>query len=85
MLTSSRPFLEQNEKLQATETELQDLQRQFREKELENAELRNELSKGTSNSSSLTEFDLPLIQQVPRVLILRARNSRRSEQTMSVF
>lgn len=47
---SQRPFLEQNERLEATENELSEMQRRFREKELENAELRNELSKTSSNA-----------------------------------
>lgn len=47
---SQRPFLEQNERLEATEIELSEMQRRFREKELENAELRNELSKTPSNA-----------------------------------
>lgn len=47
---SQRPFLEQNERLEATEIELSEMQRRFREKELENAELRNELSKTSSNA-----------------------------------
>jgi protein HOOK3 len=42
---SSRPFLEQNEKLQAIEIELEEFQRRLREKDLEMAELRNELNK----------------------------------------
>ena len=41
----NRPFLEQNEKLQAMETELEEFQRRLREKDLELAELRNELNK----------------------------------------
>jgi septal ring factor EnvC (AmiA/AmiB activator) len=45
MLMFCRPFLEQNEKLQATETELEEFQRRLREKDLELAELRNELNK----------------------------------------
>ncbi|KAF2878429.1 hypothetical protein BDV95DRAFT_624881 [Massariosphaeria phaeospora] len=42
---SQRPFLEQNQKLQATETELEELHRRLREKDLQMAELRNELNK----------------------------------------
>lgn len=46
MLTlSRRPFLEQNQKLQATEAELQELQRRLLEKDLQVAELQNELNK----------------------------------------
>jgi len=45
MLMLCRPFLEQNEKLQATETELEEFQRRLREKDLELAEIRNELNK----------------------------------------
>jgi protein HOOK3 len=48
MLMFCRPFLEQNEKLQATETELEEFQRRLREKDLELAELRNELNKSRS-------------------------------------
>jgi hypothetical protein len=49
VLISYRPFLEQNEKLQATETELEEFQRRLREKGLELAELRNELNKSKPN------------------------------------
>lgn len=42
---SQKPFLEQNEKLQTAETELEELHRRLREKELQMAELRNELNK----------------------------------------
>ncbi|KAF2711002.1 hypothetical protein K504DRAFT_500940 [Pleomassaria siparia CBS 279.74] len=42
---SQRPFLEQNQKLQTTEAELQELHRRLREKDLQMAELRNELNK----------------------------------------
>ncbi|OCK80187.1 hypothetical protein K432DRAFT_382466 [Lepidopterella palustris CBS 459.81] len=47
---NQRPFLEQSEKLQATEAELLEVQRQLREKDLENAELRNDLSKKSSDT-----------------------------------
>lgn len=40
-----RPFLKQNEQLQATETELEELQRRLREKDTELSGLRNELNK----------------------------------------
>ena len=49
----SSPFLEQNERLEATEIELCEMQRRFREKELENAELRNELSKSKTERPPL--------------------------------
>ena len=49
----SSPFLEQNERLEATEIELREMQRRFREKELENAELRNELSKSKTERPPL--------------------------------
>ncbi|KAF2274166.1 uncharacterized protein EI97DRAFT_381842 [Westerdykella ornata] len=42
---SQRPFLEQNERLQAAEAEIQELQRRLREKDLQTAELQNELTK----------------------------------------
>lgn len=42
---SEKPFLEQNEKLQTAETELEELHRRLREKDLQLAELRNELNK----------------------------------------
>lgn len=45
VLTVCRPFLEQNEKLQTAETELEELHRRLREKDLQMAELRNELNK----------------------------------------
>ncbi len=45
MCIFNRPFLEQNEKLQTVETELEELHRRLREKDLEMAELRNELNK----------------------------------------
>jgi protein HOOK3 len=48
-LTSApkRPFLEQNEKLQTAQTELEELHRRLREKDLEMAELRSELNRST--------------------------------------
>jgi protein HOOK3 len=42
---SEKPFLEQNEKLQTAETELEELHRRLREKDLQVAQLRNELNK----------------------------------------
>ncbi|KAL6707043.1 hypothetical protein ACN47E_004795 [Coniothyrium glycines] len=42
---SQKPFLEQNEKLQSAEIELEELHRRLREKDLQLAELRNELNK----------------------------------------
>lgn len=56
MLTkfNHRPFLEQNEKLQTTQTELEELQRQLREKDLEVAELRNQLNKSELSSKLRT-------------------------------
>lgn len=42
---NQKPFLEQNEKLQTAETELEELHRRLREKDLQMAELRNELNK----------------------------------------
>jgi protein HOOK3 len=42
---SEKPFLEQNEKLQTAETELEELHRRLREKDLQVAELRNEVNK----------------------------------------
>lgn len=42
---SEKPFLEQNEKLQSAEAELEELHRRLREKDLQMAELRNELNK----------------------------------------
>lgn len=42
---SQQPFLEQNEKLQAAEAEIQELQRRLREKDLQTAQLQNELNK----------------------------------------
>jgi septal ring factor EnvC (AmiA/AmiB activator) len=56
VLISYRPFLEQNEKLQATETELEEFQRRLREKDLELAELRNELNKSKPNLCPLMFF-----------------------------
>lgn len=47
---SEKPFLEQNEKLQTVETELEELHRRLREKDLQVAELRNELNKGANIS-----------------------------------
>ncbi|KAF3050871.1 hypothetical protein E8E11_010333 [Didymella keratinophila] len=41
---SQKPFLEQNEKLQIAEQELEELHRRLREKDLQMAELRNELN-----------------------------------------
>lgn len=48
-----RPFLEQNEKLQTAETELEELHRRLREKDLQLAELRNELNKSECNVMSM--------------------------------
>lgn len=46
MLTNSnRPFLEQNEKLQTAQSELEELRRRLREQDLHMAELRNELNR----------------------------------------
>lgn len=45
ILTVCRPFLQQNEKLQTAEAEIQELQRRLREKDLLTAELQNELNK----------------------------------------
>jgi protein HOOK3 len=46
MLTkSNRPFLEQNEKLQTAQSELEELRRRLREQDLHMAELRNELNR----------------------------------------
>jgi protein HOOK3 len=42
---SQKPFFEQNEKLQMAENELEELHRRLREKDLQMAELRNELNK----------------------------------------
>lgn len=42
---SQKPFFEQNEKLQLAEQELEELHRRLREKDLQMAELRNELNK----------------------------------------
>jgi protein HOOK3 len=42
---SEKPFLEQNEKLHTAETELEELHRRLREKDLQVAELRNEVNK----------------------------------------
>jgi protein HOOK3 len=42
---SEKPFFEQNEKLQTAETELEELHRRLREKDLQVAQLRNELNK----------------------------------------
>jgi protein HOOK3 len=47
---SEKPFLEQNEKLQSAETELEDLRRRLRDKDLQVAELRNELNKKSNLS-----------------------------------
>jgi protein HOOK3 len=47
---SQKPFLQQNEKLQAAEAEIQELQRRLREKNLQAAELQNELTKSTFGS-----------------------------------
>ena len=44
----NRPYLEQNQKLQSAEAELQELHRRLREKDLQVAELKNMLNKSTS-------------------------------------
>ncbi|KAF2792154.1 hypothetical protein K505DRAFT_363171 [Melanomma pulvis-pyrius CBS 109.77] len=49
---SQKPFLEQNEKLQSTEAELQELRRRLREKDLQVAELRNQLNKKSDISEN---------------------------------
>ncbi|KAJ4289720.1 hypothetical protein N0V90_011050 [Kalmusia sp. IMI 367209] len=68
-LKSDIPFLEQNEKLHSTETELEELQRKLRETESEVAELRNELNKKSDidedvkNQALQTEHDRTLALQ----------------------
>ena len=47
----NRPFLEQNQKLQSTEAELQELHRRLREKDLQVAELKNLLNKSAFHLS----------------------------------
>jgi len=46
-----RPFLEQNEKLQTAQSELEELRRRLREQDLQMAELRNELNRSMSSST----------------------------------
>lgn len=55
---SQRPFLEQNEKLQAAEAEIQELQRRLREKDLQTAELQNEVNKRSDASEEEKVGDL---------------------------
>ncbi|KAF1961375.1 hypothetical protein CC80DRAFT_402281 [Byssothecium circinans] len=66
---NQKPFLEQNQKLQTAEAELQELHRRLREKDLQNAELQNELNKKSDveedvkNKALQTEHDRLLALQ----------------------
>lgn len=55
---SQRPFLEQNERLQAAEAEIQELQRRLREKDLQTAELQNEVIKRSDASEENKDTSL---------------------------
>ncbi|KAF2741929.1 hypothetical protein M011DRAFT_300141 [Sporormia fimetaria CBS 119925] len=75
---SQRPFLQQNERLQAAEAEIVELQRRLREKDLKTAELQNELNKrGDINEDALNN---PLQTENQRLLALQQRAIRRIEE-----
>jgi protein HOOK3 len=72
---SEKPFLEQNEKLQTAETELEELHRRLREKDLQVAELRNELNK----KADISEEDraVGLQAEHERMLALQQKTNER--------
>ncbi|EAT90866.2 hypothetical protein SNOG_01217 [Parastagonospora nodorum SN15] len=72
---SEKPFLEQNEKLQTAETELEELHRRLREKDLQVAELRNELNKKADISEEAKAEGLQAEHE--RMLTLQQKTNER--------
>lgn len=72
---SEKPFLEQNEKLQTAETELEELHRRLREKDLQVAELRNELNKKSNISEEARAEGLQA--EHDRMLALQQKTNER--------
>ncbi|KAF2264281.1 hypothetical protein CC78DRAFT_246215 [Lojkania enalia] len=72
---SQRPFLEQNEKLQAVEAEIEELRRKYREKDLETAELRNQLNKKADVSEEVKDQSLQAENE--RLLALQQKTNER--------
>lgn len=72
---SEKPFLEQNEKLQTAETELEELHRRLRDKDLQVAELRNELNKKADISEE--EKAEGLQAEHERILALQQKTNER--------
>jgi protein HOOK3 len=72
---SEKPFLEQNEKLQTAETELEELHRRLREKDLQVAELRNELNKKADISEEAKAEGLQAEHE--RMLALQQKTNER--------
>ncbi|CAO2648481.1 Nn.00g077480.m01.CDS01 [Neocucurbitaria sp. VM-36] len=72
---SQKPFLEQNEKLQTAETELEELHRRLREKDLQMAELRNELNKKSDLSEA--EREQALQAEHERMLALQQKTNQK--------
>lgn len=72
---SEKPFLEQNEKLQTAETELEELHRRLREKDLQVAELRNELNKKSDISEEAKAEGLQAEHE--RMLALQQKTNER--------
>ena len=72
---SEQPFLEQNEKLQTAENELEELHRRLREKDLQVAELRNELNKKSDISEEAKAEGLQAEHE--RMLALQQKTNER--------
>lgn len=72
---SEKPFLEQNEKLQTAETELEELHHRLREKDLQVAELRNELNKKADISEEAKAEGLQAEHE--RMLALQQKTNER--------
>lgn len=72
---NQKPFLEQNEKLQTAETELEELHRRLREKDLEVAELRNELNRKSDVSED--EKAEGLQAEYQRMLAIQQKTNQR--------
>lgn len=72
---SEKPFLEQNEKLQTAETELEELHRRLREKDLQVAELRNELNKKSDISEEAKADSLQVEHE--RMLALQHKTNEK--------
>jgi protein HOOK3 len=72
---SQKPFLEQNEKLQMAENELEELHRRLREKDLQMAELRNELNKKSDLDDEAKEKVISAEHE--RLLALQQRTNQK--------